>query len=430
MKTKTAFILFPLVLIILISLTPQAFSPALSLPSPGQIADGAPGYDSWIDKEDSVQEFISLADQYGGSYESIGKSSSSSWGGDPNWDIVLFKFGNPNGGTVMVDAYLHPNEFYGYQVLRAVTTWMLSSNDADAVRIRQNNYVLIVPVVAYRFGRTNYNIPSWMTANDADGGDCGVNLNRNFSPSWPESQSHTNGDGYSGEYSDSEKESQALINAWNIYQPRIYWNLHQGSGPMTMCTARTTQAQEDASEVRSLLPSIQSSLGISNGWSFNVGSSYSNGFSKDGGASRGSAGFLTEVRSGWAATNSIKQDMESGNTFKQVKAMFIAMCQAVEGDVPPPPPDEWSITISSSFGGSTNPSGTRMLDVGESLPVSADPDPNYVFTKWRFDGVDYSTERNIVIPSQSSGSSHTLHAVFSGTPTNTLTISSTGSITY
>jgi len=153
---------------------------------------------------------------------------------------------------------------------------------------------------------------------------------------WPSSASHTDGDGYSGESADSEAESQALINAWNTYQPRIYWNLHSGAGPMTMCTARTSQAQEDANDVKSILPSIQSELGISRGWSFRVSSRYGSGFSKDGAASRGSAGFLTEVMSGWDATASKKANLESGDTFKQVKAMFIAMCQAVESSSPSP----------------------------------------------------------------------------------------------
>ena len=144
----------------------------------------------------------------------------------------------------MIDSYLHGNEFYGYQVIKSLITWLLTSNDADAKRILQNNYVLVVPVVNYRWGRTNYNTPSWMTTNDPgnDGDDCGVNLNRNFGPSWSSSLSYSNTDSYSGVSADSEAESQALINAWNKYNPRIYWNLHQGIGPSTSSTAISSQA--------------------------------------------------------------------------------------------------------------------------------------------------------------------------------------------
>ena len=84
----------------------------------------------WIRKENVVPDMISIANTYGGTYESIGKNMMG-------WDIVLFKFGNPNGGRIMIDSYLHGNEFYGYQVLRSILLWMLTSSDADAVRIRQ-----------------------------------------------------------------------------------------------------------------------------------------------------------------------------------------------------------------------------------------------------------------------------------------------------
>lgn len=313
------------------SISSSTVRPQLILPPAGSVPNG---YETpWTDKEGCVPEFQTLATTYGGDWESIGKSSSSSFGGNSNWDIAMFKFGNPDGGVVMIDAQMHGNEFYGYQVLKAVVTWMLSSSDADAVRIRERNCLLIVPVVNYRMARTNFRVQS-SGYNDYsnDGGRVGVNLNRNFGPSWSSGGSAT--DSYSGPSADSEAESQALVNAWNLYHPRIYWNLHQGSGPSTMCTARTTQATADANTVDSLLPSIQSSLGLTSGWSFNVGSSYSSGFSKDGAASRGSAGFLTEVSTGWDANPTIKASLETGNIFKNVKAMVIAMCQAVESTTP------------------------------------------------------------------------------------------------
>jgi len=292
----------------------------------------------WIRKEDVVPDMISIANTYGGTYESIGKNMMG-------WDIALFKFGNPNGGRIMIDSYLHGNEFYGYQVLRSVLLWMLNSNDADAVRIRQNNYILVIPVVNYRWARTNYNVPTWMTTQDPNGspndgadGLCGVNLNRNFSPSWSSSLSNSNSDSYSGTSPDSELESQALINAWNTYQPRIYWNLHQGAGPSTMCTAITNQAQTDANTARNLLPSIQNNLGISNGWSFSVRSGYGSGYSKDGAASGGIAGFLTELDPSWQATSTIRTNLESGEIYNQVKAMFISFCRATEASNPTPTP--------------------------------------------------------------------------------------------
>jgi len=314
--------------------------PLLNLPSPGEIPPNSGGsrWNPWIDKEDSVQAYQDLVTTYDfGDWESVGKSSSGSYGGDPNWDIVMFKFGNPNGGIVMIDTDLHGNEYYGYQCLKSVITWLASSNDADAVRIRQNNCVLVVPVANYRQGRTNFNIHS--TNDDPAGGDLGVNLNRNFSPSFNLHGAGT--DDYSGSYADSERESQALINAWNTYHPRVYLNIHQGIGPSVMVTARSTfpQAVEDANAIDTLLPQIQSTLGSltpgqdnSAWWGFNVGSSYGQGYSKDGAASRGAVGILLELWGNeWHSDDpAIKANLETGNTFKQLKAMFISMCQAVE----------------------------------------------------------------------------------------------------
>jgi len=309
---------------------------SLSYPSNGQVAYGSTNsaYMPWTRKEACVPAFIDLANRYGGTYESIGKSSGSN-----NWDIIMFKFGNPNGEPIMIDAQMHGNEFYGYEVLYSLAKWLLTSGDANAQRILQNNYVLMVPVVDYRWGRTNYNSPSWMTTNDPsmDGARCGVNLNRNFNPGWSSALSSSNTDSYSGTGPNSEKESQALINAWNKYQPRIYWNLHQGSSPMTSCSASSTQARNDANKVLSLLPSIQSSCGVSNGWSFSVGNGQG-GYAKDGASAAGSAGFLTEVMSGWSNDASKRTDLTTGSTFRQAQAMFIAMCRAIESTTTPPPP--------------------------------------------------------------------------------------------
>ena len=311
----------------------QPPSTTISYPANGQINYGTTtsGYMPWTRKEAVIPAFIALANKYGGTYESIGESSSRN-----NWDIIMFKFGNPNGAPIMINSFMHGNEFYGNEVLYSVTNWLLTSKDPEATRILQNNYVLIVPVVDYRWGRTNYNSPSWMTINDPTGdGRCGVNLNRNFSPGWSSLLSTSQTDAYSGVAPDSEKETQALINAWNKYHPRVYWDLHQGTTPSTMCSATSSQAVTDANKIRSLLPSIQSSLGVTSGWTFSVRGTGSGGYAKDGAAKLGSVGFLSEVMSGWSNTASKKTDLDSGNTFKQVKAMFIAMCRAIESTTSP-----------------------------------------------------------------------------------------------
>ena len=118
MKTTTTSISIILVLATIISLMPIVQAPTLNYPSSGQITEGTGGdlWNAWDNKEDAIPYFMNLANNYGGSYESIGTSSSGQ-----NWDVILFKFGNPNGGTIMIDSYMHGNEFYGYQVLKSVS---------------------------------------------------------------------------------------------------------------------------------------------------------------------------------------------------------------------------------------------------------------------------------------------------------------------
>jgi hypothetical protein len=302
----------------------------LSYPSDGQISIGNAGanYLPWTLKEEVIPLFISLADNYSGTYESIGKSSSPY-----NWDIILFKFGNPTKPAVMIDSYLHGNEYYGEEVLYSLMKWLLTSQDPNATQILKNNYILVVPVVDYRWGRTNYDSPSWMTKMDpsADGAKCGVNLNRNFGSRWPYSLGHSDTDAYSGTAPNSEKETQALIYAWNKYHPRIYWDLHSGEATETWAAAADSSlAQVDINKVQNILPAIQTSLRITNRWTLQANNISGWGDSYGGASDTGVAGFQSEIMSGWDNAAWKKASLDSGNTFAQIEAIFITMCKAIE----------------------------------------------------------------------------------------------------
>jgi len=80
-----------------------------------------------------------------------------------------------------------------------------------------------------------------------------------------------------------------------------------------------------------------------------------------------------------------------------------------------PSPHQWSVRITSSSGGSTNPYGTTTLADGESLTVSATQAAGYVFNRWVLDGADYGTSSVVTVPAQLAGTQHTLHATFTST---------------
>lgn len=77
-----------------------------------------------------------------------------------------------------------------------------------------------------------------------------------------------------------------------------------------------------------------------------------------------------------------------------------------------PPPQQWSLRITSSPGGSTNPQGKINMSEGESSTIYAIEAAGYIFNKWVFDGADYSTNSTVTVPAQSIGTQHTLHAKF------------------
>jgi len=82
---------------------------------------------------------------------------------------------------------------------------------------------------------------------------------------------------------------------------------------------------------------------------------------------------------------------------------------------PSPPPQQWSIRITSSPGGSTDPYDTINVNAGEGLTVNAMQATGYVFSKWTLDGADYSTRSTVTVPPQSAGTQHALHATFAST---------------
>lgn len=378
---------------------------SLVLPSSGDITESPwPTYNPWDRKDSIVAKWISLANQYGGSYESLGKCSVK------GWDIVLFKFGNPAGGRVMFDAQLHGNEFYGHETLYTFIKWLLSSSDSDAVRIRERNQILVVPNVNYRWGRTNYNVPTYFTPTlkdpSGDGDLIGINMNRNFSPTWNSSLRTSNTDACSGDHADSELEAQALINAWNLYHPRIYYNLHQGASLSHIVTSTSTQAKADVAKVKELAPAIASRLGASN-WASNAnaGSGGSSGHAVSGAAKYGLLGWMTELRSGWSNDASIRVELNSGAIYKGFKALVIAMCNAVESA----PQVTYTLTVLPSVGGSTTPmSGSYQYASGGTVSILAVPDSGYNFDHWLIDGV--STSQNPA--SVTMNANHTVQAVF------------------
>lgn len=164
-------------------------------------------------KSSVIAKFKTLCNSHSNwaSYVSLGKTTQGR-------DIWIFRIGNPKGPAIMWDAQLHGGEDLGSEVELLIAKWLLESNDPTAKSILVKDYVLFVPVVDVdTFARTNTH---------------GVNLNRNFAYRWGTTGSSSpSSTEYRGPYAASEKETQALRNAFKTYQPKFYVNTHMWGGP-------------------------------------------------------------------------------------------------------------------------------------------------------------------------------------------------------
>lgn len=347
----------------------QTENSSLSYPKNGEIkyANYNSSFMPYTRKEAIIPFWINFTIQNGGTYESIGKSSSPQ-----GWDIVAFKFGNQSRPAIMINSYLHGNEHYGYEVLSALANWLVS-NDTTAKNLLANNYFIFIPLVDYRWARTNYNYQnvSEPYIDVDDNMPSGVDLNRNFSPSWSNASFEQQ---YSGAYPDSEPESQALINAWNKYQPRVYWTLHHGSTRIyTEAIATTPQQKTDVNNLKTLLPRIAEENGVSNSsLKFYVQTAFGacyggagKGFAIDGASSHGALGLITELKTTWIYTDDILADLHSGEAFKQAKTVLTAVSEVLQIV----PPEE---TPEQTFSPTTTPKATQKLDITTPAP-SASP---------------------------------------------------------
>lgn len=82
---------------------------------------------------------------------------------------------------------------------------------------------------------------------------------------------------------------------------------------------------------------------------------------------------------------------------------------------PTPDDNQWSLRITSSLGGETNPSGKLNFMYGDNSTANAIPVPGYIFDVWILDGENYSKSPMVTILPQTLGTQHTLHAIFKST---------------
>ncbi len=169
------------------------------------------------------------------SYEVIGKSIEGR-------NIYLFKFGNSSGGKFMFDGQIHGAEDCGTETGYKFVKWVLESNDTEAIRIRNNNYLLAIPIInmdtTSRQNKRRFNDDGTLVP-------YGVDLNRNFDQDWAGILTLNPLDNYNyrGQAAASEPETRAVTYAIQKYKPAVYMNVHCGAQSLHYYSLTATTAK-------------------------------------------------------------------------------------------------------------------------------------------------------------------------------------------
>jgi hypothetical protein len=280
-------------------------------------------------KEQSISLFRDLCNENSRycTSEVIGKSIKGK-------DIWMFKFGNPKGGIVMMDSSGHGPEDCGAEISYVFVKWMMESNDADAVRARNNNYFMIVPVLNVdeydrQNARSQYTLPNGSILLVK----YGVDLNRNAPIGWGGSGSSdpNNNYEYRGLSAASEPETQAIVATLQKYKPAVYVNTHCGMylrnyAELNNVTQKIIAAQTDIANKKGVsLSQYPANKGCSGGHLCRTGGTYA------------TTGWIIEVAP-WADLPVTTQGYID-KFYPKMFAIWLGFLQATEipGSVPPEP---------------------------------------------------------------------------------------------
>jgi hypothetical protein len=271
-------------------------------------------------KNATIEMFTTLCNEHPSfcSYEVIGHSLL-------NKNITMFKFGNPNGGIVIMDGNGHGPEDCGTEISYTFAKWMMESNDADAIRAKTNNYFMVIPVLNIdtynrQNMRRNYTLSNGSIINIS----YGVDLNRNAPIGWGGSGSGniSNNYEYRGLSGASEPEMQAIVSAMQRYNPDVYVNTHCGMFlrsyyPMNNITSAIINRTATLAIERNIsLSRYPATAGCSGGHICRTGGTY------------GKSGWIIEV----AEWSYLPVTVEEYNTifYPKMHIVWLGMLQAVE----------------------------------------------------------------------------------------------------
>jgi hypothetical protein len=259
-------------------------------------------------------------------YESIGKSIQGR-------DIWLFKFGNPKGGRVMWDGSGHGPEDAGTEAEYLFAKWTLESNEPEAKKVLEGNYLLFIPVLNIDSNGARQNLRRQYVLDNGTviNVPYGVDLNRNAVTGWEGSGSGdpNNDYEYRGLYGGSEPETQAYRFAMSKYKPQFYVNTHFGGAYALHKNSTLYSGIDNNFTIR--YNNLTTALGVAK---YPITGGLAGGYIANDGWSYGASAWLIEFAD-WTYVDTYVPTYNQFVTtlYPRIFPILLAMCQAVENPV-------------------------------------------------------------------------------------------------
>jgi hypothetical protein len=246
-------------------------------------------------------------------------------------DIMLYRAGNPNGGVFMFDGRIHGPEDCGTEAGINFITWALTSSEPEAVRVRENNYLIFIPVFnADGYKRQNMRRNYTFANGSILYTPHGIDMNRNFPTGFGGSgvDDPTDDYDYRGLSGGSEPEVTAVSNAMQTYLKNdghsIYVNVHCGGQYLRYHTSNAA-----SQKVVSLIANISAAKGTRTIELYGSGTACLGGYAcTEGDKYSGGNGWLFEITTWSKLPNTL--DIYNREWYPQAFPVYLAMAQSVE----------------------------------------------------------------------------------------------------
>lgn len=155
-------------------------------------------------------------------------------------DLMMYAFGNPTGGRVLVTGAIHGFEDFGSEAMYYFAKWLVETQNSTTNTLLITNYFMFIPTLQNEennvmdtncyLHRKNNNVTGF-TETPQHPWEEGVDLNRNFPEGWDYAgSSDCRSDYYKGGNAASEAVTKTMLIVFENFKPDVYLDLHYCGG--------------------------------------------------------------------------------------------------------------------------------------------------------------------------------------------------------